>query len=497
MTSVVSTDLATSPGTIFDDLRAYIAAAQEADEHRTIEGADWNLEIGALTEATAELVPEPPMLLFDRIRGYPAGFRVVSLLLASYKRVGLALGLPVDKSKLELVRLAARKLRAVQPIPPVARADGPVLEQAFSGDDVDLWRFPVPQFHSRDGGRYIGTGCSLINLDPASGFVNMGTYRMQVHDRNLLGLWMSPGQQGRLICQRYWDRGESCPVVATFGGDPLTFMASSNKIPWGHSELDYVGGLRGRPLEVVPGPLTGLPIPAHAEIAIEGEVPPPWVEARDEGPFGEWPGYYSGGTIGTGEPQPVIRVKALYHRTDPIIVNQAPLWPGAVIFGLRLDAGLLWDQLESAGVQDVVGVWTYPYLVVVAIRQRFAGHAKQAGLAAVSCSATARNGRYVVVVDDDIDPTDFKEVLWAMQTRVDPASDIELVDRCWSTPLDPRMPPDKRASGDHTNSRAVFYAVRPFEWRDKFPPPSRTERALRQQIVEKYRGVVPFPAHLA
>jgi 3-polyprenyl-4-hydroxybenzoate decarboxylase len=174
----------------------------------------------------------------------------------------------------------------------------------------------------------------------------------------------------------------------------------------------------------------------------------------------------------------------------------APMWPGAQQFGLRFDAGLLWDQLDSAGIQDVTGVWTYPYLVAVSIRQRFAGHPQQAGLAVITCSATARNGRYVVVVDDDIDVTNFKDVLWAMQTRVDPIRDIQLVDRCWSTPLDPRMPPDKRASGDHTNSRAIFYAVRPWEWRDKYPQPSRVERDRRNAMVEKYRDLFPFPAHL-
>jgi 4-hydroxy-3-polyprenylbenzoate decarboxylase len=271
-------------------------------------------------------------------------------------------------------------------------------------------------------------------------------------------------------------------------------MASHTQIPWGRSELEFAGGLRERPLEVIEGPLTGLPIPAHAEIAIEGEVPPPKLEARDEGPFGEWPGYYSGGTIGTGEPQPMIRVKALYHRRRPILYDEAPLWPGAPKHALPIMAGTLWDQLESAGIQDIVGVFTYTsYLVVVAIRQRYAGHARQAGRAAVNCAAAARNGRYVVVVDEDIDPTNLKEVLWAMETRVDPVRDIELVDGCWSTPLDPRMPPAKRESGDHTNSRAILYAVRPWEWRDKFPRVSRSERELREAVVEKYRSLLPFP----
>jgi len=488
--------LATAPiaGATFDDLQSFIAAAQEVDDWRQIDGANWDLEIGALTEATAELVPEPPLLLFDNIPGYPAGFRVASLWIASYKRVALAMGLPLDRPKLELMRMAARKATDAKPVPPRVVSSGPVMDNVFRGDEVDVLRFPVPRTHAEDGGRYIGTGDTFINRDPDSGYVNMGTYRMQVHDRNLLGLWMSPGQHGRLICQRYWDRGEACPVVATFGGDPLLFMAGHTKVPWGVEELQIAGGLRGRPVDVIEGPITGLPIPANAEIAIEGEVPPPSVEARDEGPFGEWPGYYSGGTRGTGEPQPVVRVKALYHRDRPILVNDAPLWPGASKNGLPLVAGVLWDQLESAGIQDIAGVWTHnPFLVVVSIKQRYAGHAKQTGMAILACSASARNGRYVVIVDEDIDPSDLKEVVWAMQTRVDPATDIQLVDNCWSTPLDPRMSPAQREARDHTNSRAIFYAVRPFNWKDKFPQVSRSPRELRHRVIEKYRDVLPFP----
>jgi UbiD family decarboxylase len=479
---------------VFDDLRQYITAAKQMSPWKEIKGADWNLEIGALVEATAELIPQPPMLIFDEIKGYPSGYRIVSLPYADFRRVALALGLPYDKSKLELVRMASRKIRSARPIAPKEIARGPILENVMTGSDVNLLKFPVLRSHETDGGRYIGTGDVIINADPDSGYVNMGTYRMQVHSPDVLGLWISPGQQGRQICAKYWEKGQSCPIVATFGQDPLTFMASMTKFPWQTSELDVLGGLRGKPLEVFKGPVTGLPIPAHAEIAIEGYVPPPGEEARDEGPFGEWTGYYSGGTIGTGEPQPVVKVKAIYHRDDPILDDEAPLWPGAVRFDLNLRAGLLWDQLESAGIQDVVGVYAHSnYLYVVAIRQRYAGHARQAAHAVIACSAAARHGRYVVVVDEDIDPTNLNEVLWAMETRVDPATDIETVDGCWSTPLDPRMPPEKRAARDHSNSRAIFYAVRPFAWRDKFPKVSRTSRKLFEEVVKKYSGILPFP----
>src|SRR5574341_404301 len=475
--------------------RSFIEEAKKISDYRLIEGADWDGEIGALVESTAELIPQPPMLLFDKVKGYPAGFRVCSLPYAAYKRVALALGLPMDKTKLETLRLAARKVRLAQPIQPKEISASPLFENVLKRDDVNLLKFPALRFHENDGGRYFGPGGGLINRDPDTGYVNTGTYRMQLHDRNHLGLWMSPGQNGRQICMKYWEKGKRCPVVATYGQHPMVFMPSYTKHPFGQSEMEVSGGLIGKPLEVLRGPVTGLPIPASSEIAIEGEVPPPSEEARDEGPFGEWPGYYSGGTIGTGEPQPVIRVQALYHRNDPMLEDEAPLWPGAYRMDLSLRAGLLWDQLESAGVQDVVGVYDHTkYLWVVAIKQRYAGHARQAAHIALAASASARHGRYIVVVDEDIDPTNLKEVLWAMMTRVAPATDIETVGGCWSTPLDPRMTPEQKAKRDHTNSRAIFYALRPFVWRDKFPKVSRVKRELREAVVKAYKDILPFPS---
>ena len=97
----------------------------------------------------------------------------------------------------------------------------------------------------------------------------------------------------------------------------------------------------------------------------------------------------------------------------------------------------------------MTGVYAYnSYFVVVAIHQRYPGHARQAGMAALAAAGAARNGRFIVVVDDDIDPTDIKEVLWAIQTRVEPIEDIETMDGYWSTPLDPRISPQKRERGD-------------------------------------------------
>ena len=105
-------------GEVFDDLRQFIDGAKKITDWKEIKGASWDLEISTLIEATAELIPQPPMLIFDEIKDYPAGFRVLGLPYAAYRRVALAFGLPPEKNKLELVRLASRKVRSAQPIRP-------------------------------------------------------------------------------------------------------------------------------------------------------------------------------------------------------------------------------------------------------------------------------------------------------------------------------------------------------------------------------------------
>ncbi len=197
-----------------------------------IEGADWDNEIGALIEATAEL-DQRPLLLFDKIKDYPAGFRLVSLAFADYQRTALAFGISPEKSKLEVVRLLARKMKSGKSIPPAEVKTSPLMENVMQGDRVDLFKFPAPRCHDGDGGRYIGTGDCLINADPDSGFINAGTYRIQLHEKNLLGLWMSPGQHGRLISAKYWEQGKICPVVVTFGADPMLFTLAHTKVAWG------------------------------------------------------------------------------------------------------------------------------------------------------------------------------------------------------------------------------------------------------------------------
>ena len=195
------------------------------------------------------------------------------------------------------------------------------------------------------------------------------------------------------------------------------------------------------------------------------------------------------------KPQPVIRVKAIYYRNDPILLNMAPQWPGAPHHSVRFEGGILWEQLEAAGVPGIVGVYVHtPYFIVVAIEQQYAGHARQAGHAVLGCAASARTGRFVVIVDEDIDPSNMKEVMWAMTTRVDPSPDIEIVEGCLPARSMSPSPRSMRAIGNWTGSRAIVYAVRPWTWRDKFPMVNRIDRDQREAVISKYKTMLPFPA---
>lgn len=475
----------------FNDLREFIEAARAIGDLKEIHGASWDLEIGALTEIFAER-DGGPLLYFDRIPGYPPSYRVVSNLITHPRRSALALGLSPDISRTELVARWKKILRELRPIPPRIVSNGPLTENVRNGEAVDMSLFPAPLWHELDGGRYIGTACCVIAADPDDGWVNVGIYRVQVHDQKTLGLYISPGHHARIIREKYWARGKSCPVAVTFGQEPLMWLSAGQSVPYGVSEFDYAGGLRQAPVDVLRGERTGLPIPASAEIAIEGEVPPPAEASRVEGPFGEWPGYYAHGA----RTEPIIRVQSLYFRNDPIIAGAPPLKPPSLTFGVPMGAAAVWNYLENADVPDVRGVWSFvggsapgggaPFLVI-ALKQRYHGHAQQAAVAALGCRAGNYHGRFIVVVDEDIDPTNLGEVIWAISTRCDPKTNITVIDGCWSTPLDPAIPPDKKDAGDFTNSRAIINACRPYAWKDKFPPVNVLSPETKKKITEKWK----------
>ncbi|MGZ8445501.1 MAG: UbiD family decarboxylase, partial [Candidatus Binatia bacterium] len=344
----------------FNDLRTFIDGAARIGELKQIDGADWNLEIGCLTELMAE--QEGPLLLFDNVPGYPTGFRIAANVLATARRFALALSLPTDVPKLEILRTWRNKIRDLKPFAPIEVATGPILENILEGDKVDLGIFPTPKWHEHDGGRYIGTGDMVVVKDPPSGWINVGTYRSCIVGKDRLTLWIIEQKHGKQIARKYWQAGKPCPVAIVLGCEPATWMAAPSAAKAGVSEYEYAGALRGAPLEVIRAPYTGLPVPATSEIVVEGEMPPPEEETHSEGPFGEWPGYYTH----SGE-ECVVRVKRILHRNDPILLGNPPLLPITERYGIPLFAARIWDHLEQSGVSDVQGVWCHCHTLMVVV----------------------------------------------------------------------------------------------------------------------------------
>jgi 4-hydroxy-3-polyprenylbenzoate decarboxylase len=470
---------------MYKDLREFIASVDNLRALRRIEGADPRFEIGGITEVAAGM-PDCPALLFDDIKGFPRGFRIFSNAVTNPQRAALALGLDPGLRPLDVLKAWMEKRKALQPREPAQVRDAPFLANAATGADVDLGRFPAPIWHRHDGGPYIGSGSIVIMRDPDGGWVNASIYRVQVHSRNKVTVQFDHGgRHGALIAQKYWDQGKTCPVAVVNGEDPALFIAGFEYLPAGQSEYAFAGAIKGAPIEIVAGPQTGLPVPAQAEIIFEGQLLPTSETTLPEGPFGEFTGYYAA----DARPGPVMEVTATYHRDDPILLGSPPMKPPRFHFGLPFRAATIWQNLEAAGVTDVVGAWQHvsQLMTVVALKQRYDGHAKRAGLIAAAHSYMAR---VVVVVDDDVDPSNLADVMWAVTTRCEPSEQVDIVRNAWSSALDPRISPEDKARGITSHSKLILEACRPFAWIDKFPPASALTLDEARAIEEKWRGVL-------
>jgi 4-hydroxy-3-polyprenylbenzoate decarboxylase len=472
----------------YNDLRDWIAEAEQLGELVRANVYSWQEDIGMAAELLQHDA-RAPAALFDDISGYPRGFRVLTNFFGG-RRQNMTLGFSPELNKIELSEAFLRDFQLIveKPLPYEVVDSGPVTENVIEGNAVDLTRFPTPIWHDRDEGRrYIGTGSFNITRDPDEGWVNAGTYRVMIHDAKRLGFYISPGKHGRIHRDKYLQQRKSMPVCIVIGADPLTFLMACTEIPYGRCELEIAGAYRGRPQKVVIGKYTGLPYPANAEIVIEGFVEPG--NTLPEGPFGEWTGYYGSKM----RSEPVLDVKAIYHRNDPIILGCPPQRPPEEQARYRavMRSALLKQELQKAGLPDAVATWCHEVggsrqLTAVSIKQRYPGHARQAGHLAAMCRSVAYAGKYVVVVDDDIDVSNLEELMWAVCSRSDPATSIDFIRSAWSTPLDPSIPPSRKDEGDFTNSRAIIDACRPFHWKDQYPivnmPLPETSRRTREMF---------------
>lgn len=475
------------------DLRAWLDAVQELGElHRVEAEVDPVEEMGGLTYLVGKK-EGAPALLFTKVKGAAGARSLFNLLGTSLRRIALSLGLDPGLGVRDVIRATRFKLKERIPPQMVDRAVAPVNQHLQRGEQVDVSIFGAPKHWPLDGGRYIGTADVVLTRDPDLGHINVGTYRMMVHDRNHVGLYLSPGKDARLHIARAWQRGEDVEVAAALGVHPLWMIVASQTFPKNISEYEAIGGIMGAPLEVVRGETTGLLLPARAEIVIEGVIRANTTKL--EGPFGEFTGYYGRPEAGA----PLVEVTAVHYREDPILTNALMAdYPSCemALFYAIMKSARLWDDLDRYGIPGIAGVWTVPAaasgfgMVVVSLEQRYAGHASQVLALAAQAPSTAYYTKWIVAVDEDVDPTNLNEVIWAMSTRCNPVADIDILRNTWSTWLDPTQnPPEERPWG----SKALINACKQHRYLEVFSRRTTLRRQTWEGLAARWSAELGLP----
>ena len=460
------------------DLRDYISKCEaEGQLMRVKAEVDWDLELSTLSKMNEE--KGGPALLFEKVKGYTSP--VLTCAFGNARRFGICLGMPEEYSFCDMTR-EWMNLSVKEPIAAKQVATGPVTENVVEGNNIDLLKmFPVPRFYLLDGGRYIGTTEFLCIKDPDDGKINLGTYRMQVLDNKSIGVNITLGKKGDRIMNKYKKMGKKMPGAVVIGCDPLLMMTGASMYK-AASDYDVASSIRGSAIEYFNSDLTDLPLPADAEIILEGEIDP--TKLREEGPFGEYTGYYSEETD-RPFPKPALDVKRVMHRNNPILWASAagrPITDAHMLLAFTRTA-TLWTELVKMKIPGIKSVWCPPetcgrFWAIVSVQQKYPGHPDQV-LNAVCASNTASYGvKGVIVVDEDISADDLARVWWALSVRYMPHRGTTILQRGRSTPWDPAL-------GQFTTitSRILMDATIPFEWKVK-----PKEVRLPDDVVEKVKS---------
>lgn len=452
---------------------------------RIKEEVDPNLEMSTIAYMNGKEIGAPTVL-FENIKGHH-GFRALFNPLGSSVDRGLVtIREEVGKKPIDVVRIMKEKMKLRIPPKTIDANQAPVNQNIETGDAVDVTKFPAPLMWPRDGGKYIGTFDAVISQNPNTGRINVGTYRQMLEGPKQVGYYASPGKDTLLDRELWWAQGKPAPVASVYGLDPLMFLLAATSFPKDVSEYEYMGGFAGEPVEVFKSDVTGLLLPAHADIIIEGFAYPD--KTAPEGPFGEFTGYYGH----PGGPTPYIDIKAIRYRNNPILTCALMAdWPSneCGTTWAMAKAAKVWTDLESMGVPGIKGVWSPPEAAgwgwtVVSIEQKYAGHAAQVGALAAQCTGGAYFTKYIVVVDEDVDPTSLADVVWAMTTRSRPKDSIDILRETWSTYLDPSLnPPEIRPWG----SKCIINACKEFKYIKEFSKRTRLNKDMYQQVKSRWQ----------
>jgi 4-hydroxy-3-polyprenylbenzoate decarboxylase len=431
----------------YRDLRDFIAQLEQQGELRRIATeVSPRLEMTEICDRV--LRAQGPALLFERPAGHT--IPVLANLFGTPRRVAMGMGEDSVDALREIGKLLAYLkepepprglkdawdklpvLRQVLNMAPRVVSSAPCQQIAWEGNDVDLARLPVQTCWPGDAGPLITWGLT-VTRGPHKTRQNLGIYRQQVIARDkVIMRWLA--HRGGALDFRDHCRarpGEPFPVAVALGADPATILGAVTPVPDTLSEYQFAGLLRGAKTELVSCLGSDLQVPASSEIVLEGHIAPG--ETALEGPFGDHTGYYN-----EQDSFPVFTVTRITMRRDPIYhstyTGKPPDEPA--ILGVALNE--VFVPLLVKQFPEIVDFYLPPEgcsyrMAVVSMRKQYPGHAKRVMFGIWSFLRQFMYTKFIVVTDDDVNVRDWKEVIWAITTRVDPSRDTLLVD---STPID-------------------------------------------------------------
>jgi 2,5-furandicarboxylate decarboxylase 1 len=433
------------------DLRGFLAFLEQHHPDQLFyvdREVDPRFEVTALL-ASLERQKRYPVVVFRNVRG--SSIPLVTNVHASFERLAMAIGLPREASIRDFIDEYSR--REDSPLEPVLvpREQAPVKEIALSGEQINAFDLPLLTYHELDAGAYITCAFEVMR-DPDSGVRNAGIYRLMRQGRDEFGIQISETAHGHYILRKHVKRGEATPVAIFIGHHPAVHLGCLSFTPFESDEFTFAGAMLGEPLRVVKCETADLEVPADAEMVLEGEILPD--VRRPEAPFGEYPGTY-----GPERMNPVVKIKAMTMRRDPLYQSSFVGHPDNLLLSGVTRLSYIEKTVKIAS-PSVKGVYVPPsgrcrYICYIALEKLIEGDPKNAAMAAFAADPFLK---YVVVVDDDVDILSDSDVLHAIATRVRADTDMFMVTNARGSPLDPAS--YDPAGGSHIVTKVGVDATR-------------------------------------
>ena len=425
----------------YQDFREFLAALEKEGQLLTVnEEVKPEPDLGAAARAASNLGDKSPALLFNNIYGYHNA-RIAMNVIGSWPNHAMMLGMPKDTPVKEQFFEFAKRYDQF-PMPVKREETAPFHENEIT-EDINLFDIlPLFRINQGDGGYYLDKACVISRdlEDPDNfGKQNVGIYRMQVKGKDRLGIQPVPQHDIAIhLCQAE-ERGINLPVTIALGCEPVITTAASTPLLYDQSEYEMAGAIQGEPYRIVKSKLSDLDVPWGAEVVLEGEIIAG--EREYEGPFGEFTGHYSG-----GRSMPIIKIKRVYHRNNPIFEHLylgMPWTECDYMIGINTCVPL-YQQLKEAYPNEIVAVnamYTHGLIAIVSTKTRYGGFAKAVGMRALTTPHGLGYCKMVIVVDEDVDPFNLPQVMWALSTKMHPKHDAVIIPDLSVLPLDPGSNP--------------------------------------------------------